>query len=59
LFQAKGLFVERRGFFDISGSDGNVFDPGHGLVLRRFAPGAVPIVQVVPKVQVVQNIFEQ
>jgi hypothetical protein len=59
LLQAEGLFVERRGLFDVSGSNGNVFDPGHGSVLRRFAPGAVPSVQVVPKVQVVQNIFEQ
>jgi hypothetical protein len=35
LFQAKGLFVEGRGFFDVFGPNGNVFDPGHGSNLRR------------------------
>src|SRR5882724_12595345 len=34
LFQAKGLFVERRGFFDVFGPNGNMFDPGHGSVLH-------------------------
>src|SRR5262245_25659673 len=35
LFQAKGLFIERRGFFDVFGPDGNGFDLGHGPNLRR------------------------
>src|SRR5262249_15150367 len=35
LFQAKGLFIEGRGFFDVFGPNGNVFDPSHGPNLRR------------------------
>ena len=33
LLQAEGLFIESRGFFDVAGSNGNVFDPGHEVIL--------------------------
>ena len=31
LLQAESVFIERRGFFNVSGSNGNVFDPGHSF----------------------------
>jgi hypothetical protein len=37
LLQAESFFIECRGFFDVSGSNGNMFDPGHGSGLPRFA----------------------